>query len=249
MKKNTPNLNLIIVPDIHLKHNLVEDFLKKVTYSKVIFLGDYFDDFGDDPYQNEDTAKWLRESLHKDDRIHLIGNHDLPYMFDGKGYFCSGYTHVKNRFINNVLKDNDWRQLKLYHLEQINGVNWLFTHAGFTRQYITRKNNPDSPLNILLNEEEYFYYLFNNGICEESMFSDCSRLSGGYSQVSGILWCRLKEFTPINGLNQMFGHTPTINYNLHPVELYTGNYAIDTHLHYIVNIDKNGNVSYHNIIN
>lgn len=244
--KTITNFDLIVVPDVHLKHHLVDEFLKSVTYKKIIFLGDYFDDFGDDPYQNEDTAKWLRESLHKENRIHLIGNHDLPYMFDGKGYFCSGYTDVKNKFINEILKPHDWRQLKLYHLEQINNVNWLFTHAGFTRQWVTQKN-ADSPLNILLNEEERFYNAFDKGVIEYSMFSACSRLSGGTSRVSGILWCRPREFAPIKDLNQMFGHTPTNINDLQPIEMFTGNWAVDTHLNYIITIDSTGKVSYHKV--
>lgn len=245
--KTITNFDLIVVPDVHLKHHLVDEFLKSVTYKKIIFLGDYFDDFGDDPYQNEDTAKWLRKSIYKDNRVHLIGNHDLPYMFNGQGYYCSGYTNVKNKFINEILKEQDWRQLKLYHLEQINGVNWLFTHAGFTRQWTTKKN-ADSPLNILVNEEEVFNYSFDHGITEyTNMFSACSPLSGGSHAHSGILWCRLKEFTPIKGLNQMFGHTPTVNNDLKPLELYTGNWAIDTHLNYIITIDSTGKVSYHKV--
>ena len=111
--------NILVAPDIHLKHHLVEEFLKSVTYEKIIFLGDYFDDFHDDPYQNETTAKWLKRSIKKSDRVHLIGNHDLPYMFNGEGYFCSGYTNVKNKFINEVIKRPDWKKLKLYHTDDV----------------------------------------------------------------------------------------------------------------------------------
>jgi len=239
------NLNIIIIPDVHLKHHLVDEFLKSVTYEKIIFLGDYFDDFGDDPYQNETAAKWLKHSVYNPKRVHLIGNHDLPYMFNGKGYCCSGYDNGKNKFINGTIERADWKKLKLYHTEKINDQDWVFTHAGLTSQWITKNTDP---FKLLKNEQQEFDYLFDKMLIDyNQMFVSCGRLSGGIHKRSGILWCRLKEFNPIKGINQMFGHTPTFDYDLTPVELFPGNWATDTHLNYVMSIDKQGIVTYHNI--
>jgi len=239
-----PHYHIVIIPDIHLKHEFVGDFLSSCTYDKAIFLGDYFDDFGDEPWQNKITAKWLKESIYVNNHIHLIGNHDLPYMFNGEGYLCSGFDYGKNKVINKVLRKYDWAQLKLFHIEQINGENWLFSHAGFTNSWITE--NTDNPITMLINEEEWFDHVLSKQlIVENSLFRNVSPRSGGSHKRSGLLWCRTSEFTPIKELNQVFGHTPTLD--LIPVEIYPKNWAIDTHLNYICTMNEQGVMTTHEI--
>ena len=115
----------LIIPDIHHKYRIAEQIIAKEQPDLTVFLGDYFDDFGDSPEITDKTAKWLVESLSHDTidgknrrgkksrRIHLIGNHDLHYMTKNKNFQCSGYSEQKWRVINS--HDIDWSKLRLYY--------------------------------------------------------------------------------------------------------------------------------------
>ncbi len=71
------NEKLIIIPDLHNDYFTAEKIIKKENRDKVLFLGDYFDDFYDTLEDADNTAKWLTKSLQQKNRVHLIGNHDL----------------------------------------------------------------------------------------------------------------------------------------------------------------------------
>ena len=91
----------IIISDIHNDYFTAEKIIKKENPDKIIFLGDYFDDFDDTVKDSENTAKWLVKSLKQENRIHLIGNHDLSYMTDNSNLKCLRklFWHVHNTII------------------------------------------------------------------------------------------------------------------------------------------------------
>ena len=62
-------IKTIIIPDIHNDYHTAEKIIKKENPDKIIFLGDYFDDFYD---TIKDVTKWLVKSLQQKNRIHLI---------------------------------------------------------------------------------------------------------------------------------------------------------------------------------
>jgi len=117
----------LVIPDTHHKWTLAEDIIRwaKDHYDlgTIYFLGDYFDDWGDGPYQSRKTAEWLVGSTNDSQRVHLIGNHDTPYMCNtvietlgikdseeidrfAQKYLriagCSGWDPHKHRAINEV---------------------------------------------------------------------------------------------------------------------------------------------------
>ena len=53
-------MKYLILPDVHNRWEKVEKIIKSVKSDKVIFLGDYFDDFGDNPQIIADVADWYR---------------------------------------------------------------------------------------------------------------------------------------------------------------------------------------------
>jgi len=62
---------IIAIGDIH--NHWVEAEQIASLYDKthrIIFTGDYFDDFGDTAQDAIQTAQWLKESLDKPNRIH-----------------------------------------------------------------------------------------------------------------------------------------------------------------------------------
>jgi len=198
-------MQTLIVPDIHNKIDKVDKIIQHVDVERIIFLGDYFDDFGDTPLDAERTAYWLKDSLSKPNRVHLVGNHDLAVMIDNPVTWCSGYTKQKSKAINRILNSYHWRQLKYYH--KMDG--WLLSHAGISAKFVKyfqdnlNKNNIikflDHQIKIGLEriKKKESSYFFGAGYCR-----------GGQFPCGGILWCDFnQEFEPIKGVKQIFGHT------------------------------------------
>jgi hypothetical protein len=46
------------------------------------------------------------------------------------------------------------------------------------------------------------------GIKSPTAILQAGRSRGGLAKHGGIMWCNQREFFPINGINQIFGHTP-----------------------------------------
>jgi predicted MPP superfamily phosphohydrolase len=194
--------NLLVIGDIHNKIALAENYINRFPDTPVIFLGDYFDDFGDDAHVARDTAQWLKESLSKPNRIHLIGNHDLPYMVNG-GVMCPGWTYDKDEAVQEELGPEDWDKLKFYHYEK----NYYFSHAGLTLQWF------GNPVDDTLEEEHVKKVIdssWNNlkaGLnCEPIWAADKWR--GGWHDVGGLLWCDWRGLSHLYQVNQIVGHTP-----------------------------------------
>lgn len=270
-------MKLLVIPDIHLKHKLAERIVRSVPHDKVVFLGDYFDQFGDTAHENADCAIWLKESLQDPKRIHLFGNHDISYAF-GDQFACSGFTRHKHLAISNILTAEDWAKLKWWHYED----SYLFSHAGFkyqlyksfcSKQHISSNAltaGPDQVLKILNAAETWIKNDLKSGYYSEILAAGVSR--GGWNPHGGLIWCDLGEFHPIPNINQIFGHTPVkeplvlfcfagnfqsiahtkvSEFNSYPMldrKITTLNYGIDSHLRHYA-IIENGQVSIHEVSN
>lgn len=253
-------MTTIIIPDIHNRVDWIEDTLSLLQpYDKVIFLGDYFDDFNDTIDDVINSAKWLKESLKKPNRIHLLGTHDIWYRFYYNPYLIvSGNTTEKEIAINHILDENDWNQLTLYHFEQ----NFLITHAGLHTYLINGY--------VARNKDVLGQYIDNNtlnlGIIDiidkiidpatKEALIDASEghknlwLMAGYSRgglqpVGGLIWLDWNvEFDPIPYINQIVGHSDRDidgNWREFPSEIITinsKNYCIDTRNRHIGILDN-----------
>ena len=225
-------MKTLILSDLHLRWQTADKIIKHVGADKIVFLGDFFDDFGDDYQTNLQMAEWLAASLEQPNRIHLFGNHDISYAIARKDYKCSGYEVGKDRAINSVLKKEDWKKLQLYTWVG----DYLCSHAGV---------------------HNYFHELFSNGMPVKTWLEDVAkramdkawalqpvhplleagRSRGGYSKHGGIIWCDVNEFVPILGVKQIFGHTPCrkpkwIIMGDEKDPLYTENIDLDVHTQY-----------------
>lgn len=187
-------MKTLIIPDIHHKPDWIEEFLSKQKYDSVIFLGDYFDchdDKANDAYNAIKTAIWLRESLQYDNRIHLLGNHDLSYMFShNNSMFCPGFTKSKAEAINNFFPKNLWKKLRLYYKID----NFLFSHAGIKNSRVADENNN-------VNTEWLDWY------CKDSLTRALYDKSPFLTDVESIIWLRWWNLPIIDGINQIVGHT------------------------------------------
>lgn len=203
----------LIIPDIHHRWAEAEKIIASVKHDEVIFLGDYFDDFGDTPEMVEETCDWLNASVKKATRIHLFGNHDQHYAYDYRSFRCSGYEQWKAILINDQVSRNTWDKVKWYHVLD---ETWLLTHAGLHKSHLPKDIqalSSDRPL--FLKEIANFLDVelvagFRKAANNESAWIfNAGRSRGGLFNVGGITWCDYeREFHPIAGLNQILGHTP-----------------------------------------
>jgi len=253
-------MKTIIIPDIHNKVDFVEPALTSPVlqpYDRVLFLGDYFDDFYDTPIDVHNSATWLKQSIHKPNRIHLLGTHDIWYRFPHNPFImASGNTEEKLDAINRVLTIEDWKLLRPYHYEQ----DFLMTHAGVHGHLIGQY--------VLKNKQTFGKYIVNNTIqlstkeiinqiikpaTEEALKDIRNNISNnwfeagfarwGMYKIGGITWLDWnKEFEPIENLNQIVGHSELRIPG--QKSLYNSkNYCLDTKTQHI-GILENGELTY-----
>lgn len=203
----------LIISDVHNRTHIAEFIIKNENADVVIFLGDYFDSFGDDLNLDlvRETAKWFSWSINQPNRIHLCGNHDIPYWFpDNKYLECPGFDRYKWLQIRDIVSEKDWRKLKFhYNLDN----KWLLSHAGLHPFWISNiksgeyfKSNIETINKFLLQSEINF--LTAAGRNEKYWFSSWSRARSGNPYPGGLLWCDFHgDFNVIIGVNQLVGHT------------------------------------------
>lgn len=163
-----------------------------------VFLGDYFDSFGDVLAETRRTVKWLKTSLEKPRRAHLLGNHDISYFWPSDATFCPGWTSEKQRIIARVLDLGDVDKFKFH--AWVDG--WLLTHAGLARHWVP----PGVEIVSWLDEEaKKARSLFLEK--RVHWFVAIGRARGGYDPAGGLVWCDWREERwPIR---QLVGHTPS----------------------------------------
>jgi predicted phosphodiesterase len=217
-------MKTIIISDIHNRVYWIEDALSSPIlqpYDEIIFLGDYFDDFNDTPEDATDAARWLKQSLHRPNRIHLIGTHDIWYMFPYNRFIAaSGNTEAKAYAIRGILTKEDWNKLYLYYYEQ----NFLLSHAGLHTNLISQYifEHKDLFDKYITNKEQLNGQEIVDQIVKPATIEAINRVKDGYAHpwldagvvrggrqpVGGITWLDwIYEFKPIPGLNQIVGHT------------------------------------------
>jgi hypothetical protein len=195
------NSHLLVIGDIHNKIKLADSYIKRFPNIPIIFTGDYFDDFGDDARDAQATAEWLKESLSHPERIHLIGNHDLPYMLNGR-IFCPGWSEEKQKVVNKVLTQEDWSKLKFFHYER----DYYFSHAGLTEHWFGH------PVTGGITPELTQLNIDNARPLLDSMSENCiwaaDSYRGGLHTYGSLLWCDWRNLDHIDNINQIVGHTP-----------------------------------------
>lgn len=200
---------ILVIPDTHQKHVKVQKLIDSVEFDRCIFLGDFFDDFGDTAVNTKDTALWLREKIFPDPRfVILYGNHDFAYYFAyNPATRCSGYTDAKRAAIFSVLSyDEIIARVKFFHVE----AGYLFSHAGVTNQVwkdIQRMEPEGATLLDVLPKWVKRSFDGARTLSAMPMF-ECGWSRGGRSQYGGMIWADWDEFNPISGVNQIVGHTP-----------------------------------------
>jgi hypothetical protein len=210
---NNTKIITLIIPDLHHNWRQAEKIISSVDADRVIFLGDFFDDFDDTPEMVKDTCNWLAASVEKPNRIMLRGNHDVHYEFPFCTLKCSGYEDWKSYIISDCIPKSVWNKLKWYYFLD---DKWLLSHAGLHSFNLPPKigNLHTDRSRFIAAISNYLDQNIQDGIRlaanETTHWSlNAGRARYGSERVGGITWCDFKrEFRPIVGLNQIVGHTP-----------------------------------------
>ena len=193
----------MIIPDVHNRTEIVDKILNTVPHNRRVFLGDFFDSWGDSPFDARRTALWLKPILSRPDTHVIFGNHDLAYAFPGWGYtWCPGFKHEKCRLINEVISRDLWEKFNFVWFEQ----GWVLSHAGFHKEAL-----PCYP-DLEIVDQHYLARAADEAFDNMLRFRRHPILEQGESMGqapdrSGCLWLRWDEFEPISGINQIVGHT------------------------------------------
>jgi predicted phosphodiesterase len=234
MKKHS-----VAIGDIHQKIDRLKIMLEHSdveSAEQVIFLGDYFDSF-DDKHQLEATVDFLNQNVENDRFIFLMGNHDIHYLSRNKAFRCSGYSQETDTFIEKNLSKQFKKKVKLFEHQTIAGQSVLFSHAGLHPSFIpvsVDAANFDS-LNDYLNSLD-----ININLIHPLLMDGQDRSRSARQLHSGILWMDWYSLSPIEGLNQVVGHSNLVSPRFYSIEN-SKNVNIDTSLKYFLKINLDNN--------
>jgi hypothetical protein len=198
---------ILVIPDIHTHFSKAERIVNKYKDThKFVFLGDYFDQFGDTPEINSSTAHWLKTTMNEHpDWVYLHGNHDVHYHSD-YSVRCSGFSTAKKTAINEVMSIEDWNKLKYFHYE--NGH--YFSHAGITKywfQHPMKEKLCVENIQKIIDDAAYNLKIHNP---QDNAIWAASDKRGGYSPVGSITWQDWRDLELIPEIRQVVGHTPIL---------------------------------------
>ena len=130
-------MKILAVGDVHSKQWMIYEIAELVDlYDKVVFLGDYADNFNASPVHSIATWRLLRQLMQSNpDKVHaVIGNHDYSYIHPEIAGRNSGWNPVTFTLINTPenKKIKNWLSDLAITLE-FDGVT--YSHAGVTNEW------------------------------------------------------------------------------------------------------------------
>lgn len=208
---------ILFCGDIHNKANRilprVDEVIAQRGINRVVFLGDYVDEFNQGAKKIIDStlflADWVKDKRSSGDLTVnvLMGNHDLPYVVT---YQDPGYYQVRNSV---AVPHHSSARYKLRDImrEMIDSVavyvsyqggSVIASHAGFVESWSSKVGH-DS-IEDLVNKTNNLYkqdYLY--------MLSWAGRERGGFDLPSPC-WAGEHELIEgaVHGVTQVVGHTP-----------------------------------------
>ncbi|HVC36522.1 MAG TPA: metallophosphoesterase [Candidatus Dormibacteraeota bacterium] len=127
---------VLAIGDIHTKIWIIEKVSKVINnYDRIIFCGDYADDFNASPQDTLNTWGLLKDlQIKYRNKIGLIiGNHDYIYVYNTPS-LQTGYNPITHTLINAPENKNlrEWLA-SLPIIIKIDGV--AYSHAGITKEW------------------------------------------------------------------------------------------------------------------
>ena len=235
---------LLIIPDIHDKVDVFNQILVKYNHiPQKISLGDWFDSFEYTAANYvEDTAKACADFIADPNHKMVWGNHDIQYAFPKcLPLGCSGWASWKQEPIDKWMKPN-WSKVKLHQWLEFPNKNWLLSHAGFHPSFANPFIGMTKEWVEKLTDEALAAVRYENRITP--ILEVGSRRGGSARAIGGCTWLDWRDFKPVEGLNQVVGHTI---YGGKRVLLLTApnseNHCIDTQLRHVAILDDEGSLT------
>lgn len=220
---------ILVVPDVHGRLFWKEPVSRCIDQvDRIVFLGDYLDPY---PIENEvstDIVGNLMEIIelkreHMEKIVLLKGNHDEHYSSLTFKKLAGGTRMDEGNWSNLHQLFNEYKDLfKIAHLEQVNGIPYLFTHAGITLYWLNKVNSnlwhlSDNEISL---SDQHIVERINALDADKKgleMLSVIGRRRTWYGgeKTGSVLWADVEEHleqseTNAYGLDkvfQVFGHT------------------------------------------
>ena len=209
MQLNSKNQTILLVSDVHQEVDKLQHILNNENYDIAVCLGDFFDSHTHNTHKDViKTVAFLEKWMFKENFYALFGNHDLMYFYINKHTICSGYTDWKFDLIRNVLGEK-FGAIQDKFLWYIWVDNFLCTHAGLHSCHLNLNLNVEDKTALSKWLDVEVIRSKNSlitGIGHWTYRAGAAR--GGNQPYGGLTWLDSdREFEPINGLKQIFGHT------------------------------------------
>lgn len=207
---------MIIVPDVHGR-DFWKEAVKGRESEEIVFLGDYVDPYtGREDITSEEAIVSLLEIIafkkaHLDNVTLLLGNHDLNYI--ASGLVITRHSYQDHNLIHGFFDEN-FELFDIAHEKHINGMRYLFTHAGLLPGWLKQQEDAFGSIEPGKEVETLNRLLHSNSLFQA--LDDVSRHRGGCSEAGSIVWADVNEHidnehNPDDGTLantfQIFGHT------------------------------------------
>lgn len=217
-------MKYLFVGDIHNKDYIFKDVYKldkEYNFDRIIFMGDYVDDWNTDNHKSLETLNTvisMKKGL-KDKVILLLGNHELSYL----GFKCSGHCYELDDIMEIKLKEYI-DLFDFYTSVQCNDKEYICTHAGITNGFILGIIGENWKQELNKWNKNKLQYL--------DLLSISGYYRGGTSAFGSFVWADIREHIVEQGDDliipyQIIGHTP-----VRSIEQVQDKYFIDTHSTY-----------------
>ncbi len=204
------NIKLIIIPDVHGR-----DFWRRSVKdidgnTKVVFLGDYLDQYDDDWIPWDDAFQGFQDIIamkkaQPDSVTLLLGNHDLHYIYSS----LRGSRY--NAFQADVIRKELVTNLECFQMAAeftVGCKRYLLSHAGVHPYWIMHNAGVFGSLEAV--SADLFNNLMDNPQFIDTL-ADVSSIRGGSAMAGSMVWADIHEFDwckqTIPGVTQICGHT------------------------------------------
>lgn len=219
---------ILIIPDVHGRIFWKEPVNKYIdSVDKVVFLGDYLDPYNDEDGLADDIFENLLEIVelkrnNMEKVILLKGNHDQHYCSELFRDLAGGSRMDRmnwNKY-HEFFHENE-ELFQIAHMEEVNGLPYVFTHAGLTLYWLHKVNTevwhlPDNKVSIA--DPEIIGRLNALDDCGkgQEMLATVGGCRSWFGEKSGsVLWADIEEHDipdapnayGLNQVFQVFGHT------------------------------------------
>ncbi len=219
---------ILVIPDVHGRIFWKEPVKKYMdAVDRGVFLGDYLDPYEDEDGLADDIYQNLMEiiNLKLDNRgkvVLLKGNHDQHYYSKMYRDLAAGSRMDEQNWDKYHEVFGDYRSLfQFAHMEIVNGITYVFTHAGLTLYWLHKVNTnmwqlPDNEVSVAdeniigrINQLDY-------KPMGQEMLSVVGRNRSWFGEKTGsVLWADIEEHSisdapnayGLNKVFQVFGHT------------------------------------------